>query len=79
MEDVALLARPRAITVVFHAVLRRDGLETETSRSRDVSRRIQGLVSKYLLSSRSRLGLGRLGLAPMSYFPLSRKEKHVND
>jgi hypothetical protein len=25
----------------------------------------------------SRLGLGRLGLEPMSYFPLSRKEKHV--
>jgi hypothetical protein len=36
----------------------RDGLETETSRSRDVSRRIQGLVSvssrNILLSSRSR-------------------------
>jgi hypothetical protein len=25
----------------------------------------------------SRLGLDRLGLEPMSYFPLSRKEKHV--
>jgi hypothetical protein len=67
------------------------------ARDRDVSvsRRLEthprsrlGLVSKYLLSSRShlglvtqglgsRLGLGRLGLVPMSYFPLSRKEKHV--
>jgi hypothetical protein len=38
-------------------LLSRDGLETETSRSRDVSRRIQGLVS---ISSRNicyRLGL----------------------
>jgi hypothetical protein len=70
--------KPRQATLI-------DGLETETSRSRDVSRRIHGLVGRNICyrlglviqGLGSRLGLGRLGLEPMSYFPLSRKEKHV--
>jgi hypothetical protein len=64
--------------VLLSYVMRRDGLETETPRSRDASmvssRSRLGLVIQGL---GSRLGLGHLGLEPMSYFPLSRKEKHV--
>jgi hypothetical protein len=59
----------------------------EWAQDRDVSvsRRIHGLVSKYLLSSGSRDSRSRIssrsqpliGLEPIFYFPLSRKEKHV--
>jgi hypothetical protein len=66
---------------IYAILTARDGLETETSRdasmvsvsSRNVCYRL-GLVIQGL---GSRLGFGRLGLEPMSYFPLSREEKHV--
>jgi hypothetical protein len=58
--------RFRSFEFLIVSVRGRDGLETETSRSRDVSRRIQGLVS---VSSRNILY--RLGLVSVSRFKVS--------